>query len=73
MYQVQPGPLLWVQMNSDSVGPEVSMGGLAGKGAPFKAKNAKVRMPTPSWKGPMQVRALELELQKEMCVEKKIK
>lgn len=73
MYQVQPGPLLWVQMDSDSVRSEVYMGGVAGKGAPFKAKNAKLRVQTPSWKGPMQVRGLELELQNGMCVEKKIK
>lgn len=73
MYQVHLGPLLWIQMDSDSVGAEVYMGGSAGKGAPFKAKNAKIRVETPSWKGPRQVRGLELELQKGVCVEKKIK
>lgn len=70
MYQVQPGPLLWVQMDSDSVGPEVYMGGLAGKGAPFKQENVKIRVQSPFWKGPMQI---SLSFRKGMCVEKKIK
>lgn len=56
-YQIQPGPLLWVQMGLESVGPEAYTVRLADRGAPFKAKNAKLG--TEPWKGPMQVRVPE--------------
>lgn len=57
MYQMQPGPLRWVQMDLESVGPEAYTVRLADQGSPFKAKNAKLG--TEPWKGLMQVRVLE--------------
>lgn len=48
---MQPGPLLWVQMDLESAGPEAYTVRLADQG------NAKLG--TEPWKGPMQVRVPE--------------
>lgn len=63
---MQPGPVLWVQMDLDSVGPEAHTVGSARLGVPFKEKNTELG--TEPWKGPVPGTGPEAS-QRDLCGE----